>query len=343
MSNHTTLRFGVVGVGHIGRRHLQVLDQEPEAELAAYCDTNAAHLDRYREQYPDARAYSSLTEMLAAEPALDIVCICTPHGLHAEQAIEVAQAGKHILVEKPMALTIGDSKRMIAAAQEAGVRLFVVKQNRYNKPVALVKKAIDDGALGRIHMVQCNVMWNRHQGYYNDSPWRGDRDLEGGALQTQVSHFIDLLVWWLGPLTDARALLDTVGHDIEIEDVGVAALRFESGTLGSLLWTTCVYNVNYEGSITILAENGTIKIGGKYLNEIEFWDVKSYPLPSDEVFDDRPNDYGKYKGTSSNHDKLIHQLVGQVIESRKGVVEGAEGMKTIQAIQMIYGAAGVVL
>ena len=156
-------------------------------------------------------------------------------------------------------------------------------------------------------------------------------------MQTQVSHFLDLLVWWFGEIEHAKTISDTLNHDIEIEDCGVSALRFKTGVIGSLLWTTCVYNVNYEGSITIIGEKGTIKIGGKYLNKIEFWDVMSYPMPNEMEFDDTPNQYGTYQGSSSNHDKLIHNLIEQIIESRKGVVEGNEGLKTIQAIEKIYG------
>jgi predicted dehydrogenase len=273
---------------------------------------------------------------MLADEAIDIVSVCTPHGLHAAMSIEAAKAKKHILVEKPMALNVKESLEMIEAAQANGVKLYEVKQNRYNVPILLTKKALDEGRLGRIFMVQCNVLWNRHQQYYEQSSWRGKKELEGGALQTQVSHFIDLLVWWFGELTEAKTLTDTLNHDIEIEDCGVSSIKFENGVLGSLLWTTCVYNVNYEGSITIVGEKGTIKIGGKYLNKIEFWDVQSYPMPEDTAFTDQPNDYNSYQGSSSNHDKLINSLVNQIIYRRQGVVEGPEGMKTIQAIEKIY-------
>jgi predicted dehydrogenase len=200
----------------------------------------------------------------------------------------------------------------------------------------LTDKALREQKLGKIFMVQCNVLWNRHQGYYDQSKWRGKIHLEGGALQTQVSHFLDLMVWWFGSITNASTIMDTLNHNIEIEDCGVSVLKFDSGVIGSLNWTTCVYNVNYEGSITIIGEKGTIKIGGKYLNEIQFWDVQSYPLPEDEEFDDKPNLYGTYQGSSSNHDKLIHELIDQIIENRRGVVEGDEGIKSISAIETIY-------
>jgi len=200
----------------------------------------------------------------------------------------------------------------------------------------LTTEALDEKRLGKIYMVQCNVMWNRHAGYYNDSDWKGKLDLEGGALHTQASHFLDLMIWWFGELNNAKTIRGTLHHNIEFEDCGVSALQFESGVIGSLLWSTAVYNKNYEGSITILGEKGTIKIGGKYLNKIEFWDVQSYPLPDDIEFSDKPNSYGKYKGSSSNHDKLIHELMENFAESRKGIVEGEEGVLTIKAIEEIY-------
>jgi UDP-N-acetyl-2-amino-2-deoxyglucuronate dehydrogenase len=329
------IKFAVVGCGSIGKRHLAVIDAEPMAELVGICDINEDTCKTLSAQYDNVPYYTSLSEMLD-KCEMDIVNIATPHGLHAKMAMDVARHKKHALVEKPMALHSEDCREMIKVADENNVKLFVVKQNRYNIPISLTKTAIDSGRLGKIFMVQCNVMWNRMQEYYTLSDWRGKKEMEGGALQTQVSHFLDLLIWWLGDLVEAKTIMDTLNHNIEIEDCGVSALRFSSGTIGSLFWTTCVYNNNYEGSITIIAEKGTIKIGGKYLNKIEFWDVQSYPLPSDIEFEDKPNSYGKYQGTSSNHDKLIHSLVEQFTENRKGVVEGEEAIKTIEAIEKIY-------
>ncbi len=329
------VKFAVAGCGHIGKRHIAVIDAEPEAELVAICDVDQTKLKTFASQYEALRCYTNYEQMLA-EADLDVVCICTPHGLHALMSIQAAYAKKNILVEKPMALTSLESEKMISAARENGVKLYVVKQNRYNTPILLTTQALEEQRLGRIFMVQCNVMWNRHQAYYDQSSWRGKKHLEGGALQTQVSHFLDLLVWWFGSIREAKTIMDTLHHDIEIEDCGVSALRFDSNVIGSLFWTTCVYNANYEGSITIIGEKGTIKIGGRYLNEIEFWDVQSYPMPTNLEFDDKPNQYGTYQGSSSNHDKLIHSLVDQIIHSRKGVVEGEEGIKSIQAIETIY-------
>jgi len=332
------VKFAVVGLGNIGSRHLAVLEAYPHAEIVAICDVEPEKCARYVALYSGIPVFSNYADMLAQTEA-DVISICTPHGLHAPMAVQAANSGRHVLVEKPMALTVRDCETMIEAAGRKGVHLMVVKQNRYNVPIALTKQALDAGKLGRIFMVQCSVLWNRHQGYYRDSNWRGRKALEGGALYTQVSHFIDLMIWWFGEVVNGTAQIATKNHDIEIEDCGVAQVQFASGVMGALCWTTCVYNKNYEGSITVVGERGTIKIGGQYLNKIEHWDVQAYPLPENVRFVDKPNAYGKYQGTSSNHDKVINDVVGDLLHERHNVVEGDEGIKTIKAIEMIYQSA----
>jgi predicted dehydrogenase len=329
------VRFAVVGCGSIGQRHIAVLKSEEKAELVAICDIDVSKCESLSTLYGGIDYFTDFEKMLE-NVEFDILNIATPHSLHAQMAITAAKAGRNILVEKPMALTVEDCELMIRVAEDNKVKLFVVKQNRYNTPIVLTKNALESGRLGKIFMVQCNVMWNRSQNYYDESLWRGVKEFECGVLHTQVSHFIDLLVWWFGDIIEAKSILDTLNHEIEIEDCGVAALKFNSGVLGSLFWTTCVYRQNFEGSITIIAEKGTIKIGGKYLNKIDFWDVESFPLPDNIDFDDAPNNYGKYQGTSSNHDKLVSELIHQFLNRREGVVEGSEGIKAIKSIEMIY-------
>lgn len=339
------IRFAIVGCGAIGSRHAAVIDAEPRAEITALCDIDSTKLERLRELYGMEIAVFTDYRRMLAETDASVVNICTPHGLHATMAIEAADAGKHILVEKPMALTTRDAENMIHAAEKNNVHLMVVKQNRYNVPIALTKQALDSGKMGRIFMTQCDVLWNRHEGYYRDSNWRGRKDLEGGALFTQASHFIDLLIWWFGDVVSVNSDIMTKNHDIEIEDCGTALMRFSSGVMGTMNWTTCVYNKNYEGSITIIGENGTIKIGGQYLNKIEYWDVQSMPLPEDIAFIDEPNLYGKYQGTSSNHSRVVEDVVAKLLKERHNVVEGDEGFRSIDAIEKIYrsaaGAEGV--
>jgi len=334
------VRFGVVGCGAIGKRHLAVVSTEPETAVAAMCEIDPTTRGELASAYQRVPIYEDFDEFLRHD-GLDVVTICTPHGLHAPMSIAALNSGRHVLVEKPMALSVRAAQAMVAAARDNDRCLMVVKQNRYNVPIALAKRAIDEGRLGRLFLVKADVLWNRRQDYYSGSAWRGKRLLEGGSLFTQVSHFIDLLVWWCGDVIEARPLTSTANHRIEIEDNGVAALRFSSGVLGSLAWTTCVYNKNYEGSITLVGEKGTIKIGGEYLNKIDFWDVESYPMPNDIDFVDRPNQYaGSHQGTSSNHDKVIRDVASRLLRERRHVVEGDEGIRTIQAIEKIYDACG---
>lgn len=330
------VKFAIVGCGNIGSRHIAVVDAQENAKISALCDIDREKADKYSTMYGNIPFFTSYEEMLTKTDA-DVINICTPHGLHAPMAIAAANHGKNVLVEKPMALTSEEADQMIAAGEKNHVRIMVVKQNRYNIPIALTKKALSSGKLGKIYMVICNVLWNRHEGYYNDSNWRGRKALEGGALYTQVSHFLDLMIWWFGDVVQASSQIATFSHDIEIEDNGTSRMVFDSGVMGSLNWSTSVYNKNYEGSITILGENGTIKIGGQYLNKIDFWDVQSMPLPEDIAFVDKPNSYGKYQGTSSNHDKVINDVVADLLFERHNTVEGDEGIKTIRAIELIYG------
>lgn len=332
------VKFAIVGCGSIGKRHIAVLDAEPNAEIVAICDIDE---NKCREQsilYNNIPYFISYSKMLSNIDAF-IINIATPHALHAPMAIEAANHKFNVLVEKPMALTMKDCISMNEAANRNNVKLWVVKQNRHNVPVKLAKDAIEKGMLGKIFMVKCDILWNRYQGYYDESPWRGKIKEEGGALFTQASHFIDLLVWWFGNVTDVKAQIATQNHNIETEDTGNAILHFENGTLGSLNWTTCVFNKNYEGSITIVGQCGTIKIGGQYLNKIEYWDVLGYPLQEGIDFFDRPNSYDKYQGTSSNHDKVVKSILEKLNDPKIEVVEGFEGMKCIDAIEKIYLSA----
>jgi UDP-N-acetyl-2-amino-2-deoxyglucuronate dehydrogenase len=335
MNNSSIVKFAVVGCGNIGKRHIAVLDNDPRAELVGICDIDENTCLHFSKLYNDVPYYTDINKLLLETDA-EVICVCTPHGLHLEQSILIANAKKHILVEKPMALSKADSQKMIDAAKKNDVSLIVVKQNRFNKPIALTKQAIDENRLGKIYMVQCNVFWNRNVEYYTESNWRGKKELEGGVLYTQASHFLDLLIWWFGDVVSSKSIIENKMQPIEIEDCGSAVLKFETGVIGNLNWTTCVYNKNFEGSITIIGEKGTIKIGGAYLNKIEFWDIQSYPLPEGIVFDDKPNAYGKYQGTSSNHQSVIEQVVKKLLNERYDVVEGDEGIKSIEAIELIY-------
>ena len=329
------IKFAIVGCGSIGKRHVAVVDAEKGAELVGICDIDRSKCKELSELYDNVPYFTDYTEMLASVEA-DVVNVVTPHALHAPMTVEACNSGFHVLVEKPMALTVERGKEMIEAAKKNNVNLWVVKQNRHNVPVKLAKEALHKKMLGEIFMVKCDILWNRYQGYYDDSPWRGVLKEEGGALFTQASHFIDLLIWWFGDVKKIHGTVATQNHKIETEDSGSIVMEFEKGTIGALNWTTCVFNKNYEGSITIVGESGTIKIGGAYLNKIEFWDVQGFPLQDGIDYSDKPNAYGKYQGTSSNHDKVIRSLVSRLQTNDGEMVDGDEGLKSIELIEDIY-------
>jgi len=266
---------------------------------------------------------------------IDVVSICTPNGLHSEMTIDTANSGKHILCEKPMTIKVEDGRKMIDAAEKNNVNLFVVKQNRYNPPVAKVKEIIDNGILGRIYMLVVNVFWNRGDDYYSESDWKGRLELDGGTLYTQVSHFIDLMLWYGGEFKNVEVLGKKNKHQIEFEDNGVVLAEFESGAIGSVNYTVCAEQENMEGSITVIAENGTVKIGGQYLNTLEYERIKDYKIPDLEP--SRPaNDYGKYQGSMSNHDKVIQNVIDVLQNNGEQHVTALEALKTVEFIEQCY-------
>jgi predicted dehydrogenase len=318
---------------------MAILSAQPGATLAGFCDADPGKREKFASLYEGTPVYATIEEMLELCDAT-VINVCTPHYLHARHSLAAIAAGRNVLVEKPMALRSQDASMMISAAAKANVLLMVVKQNRHNVPVVLTREAVEAGRFGRILMAQCNVAWNRYAGYYSQSPWLGRREFEGGALYTQVSHFLDLLIWICGDVIDAGCRIETKNHAIEIEDCGTAWLQFASGTMGSLFWTTCAYNRNFEGSITLIGERGIVKIGGQYLNRIEHWDVEGFPLREGTEWVDRPNAYGKYQGSSSNHDKVIQDVIRRVNREDVRVVSGEDGIRTVQAIELIYGKCG---
>ena len=332
-------KIALVGCGNIGKRHLAILDASSSFEIVGICDLKHDVLTSQAKLYNYFETFLNYQEMLKKVNA-DILAICTPHDLHREMSIAALQSGFDVLCEKPMAMNESQCKEMNKVQKQTNQNLWVVHQNRYNVPIKYTKEAIDLGKLGNIFMVQCNVVWNRNNDYYDQSSWRGNKSTEGGALYTQASHFVDLLTWWFGNVSKAQAKVDTKNHSIEIEDCGISNLTFSSGVMGSLLWTTNAYSKNYEGSITIISEKGTIKIGGRYLNQIDYWDVEDYPLPENIDFSDKPNTYDKYKGSSSNHDKLYDEISKYYRGQPFDLVSGEEAMKTSQAIELIYKSVG---
>lgn len=329
-------KFGIIGCGRIAQRHAEHIYNR--AELTAVCDIDKEKAESLAKKY-SARPYYSITEMLTQETGLDVVAICSPNGLHAEHAIAALHAGYHVICEKPMALTSYDCGEMIKAAERMNKRLFAIKQNRFNPPVAAVKQLIDEGRLGKIFNVQLSCFWNRNEDYYKNS-WKGTLKLDGGTLYTQFSHFIDLLYWVIGDVKKVQSFMGNFAHNgiIEFEDTGVVIVEFQNGAIGTINYTVNSYKKNMEGSLTIFGEKGTVKIGGQYLNELEYQNIEGYiieNLPEGN----KANNYGNYQGSMSNHDKVYDNLI-EVLEKNAPISTSSfEGLKTVEIIEKIYKSA----
>lgn len=330
------LNFSIAGCGRIAERHAEHIQRL--GKLRAVCDVVPGKADALGSRY-GCKAYYSLEALLSNEQGLDVVSVCTPNGLHAAHTIAALNAGVHVLCEKPMAITSYDCGEMIKAAERNNKRLFVIKQNRFNPPVAAVKNAINKGILGKIYSIQLNCFWNRNDDYYTNS-WKGTKELDGGTLFTQFSHFIDLLYWMIGDVKKACALMGNFAHKkiIEFEDTGVVALEFYNGALGTINFTVNSYQKNMEGSITIFAEKGTVKIGGQYLNELEYQCIEGFEI-KDLPEGNRANNYGTYTGSMSNHDKVYNNLVDVLKNGAPVTTNSYEGLKTVEIIEKIYAAA----
>ncbi len=323
--------FAIIGCGRIAKRHAEQMIKH--GRLIAVCDIIPEKADELALKY-NAKAYYSIDELLQAETDLNLVAVCTPNGLHAQQAVQALEAGHHVLCEKPLCITVENGKMMIAAAEKAGKKLFVVKQNRYNPPVAFLKDLIVNGKLGKIYSFQINCFWNRPDAYYID--WKGSKKLDGGTLFTQFSHFIDLLYWLLGDVATVKTLTENFAHpSIEFEDTGIVAFEMQSGAIGSLNYTVNSFEKNMEGSFTVFAENGTIKIGGQYLNELEYCHVARVEKP-DLPIGNPANGYGFYQGSMSNHDKVYENLMIALKDNRHEFASAEDGLKTVEIIQKIY-------
>lgn len=311
-----TVNFAILGCGNIGSRHADKIKDTDYIKLVAVCDVIKEKADDLAQKHV-VKAYYSLDELLK-DNSIDFINICTPSGFHAQHSITCLNAGKNVLCEKPMALTVGDAKRMVDVANSVGKLLYVVKQNRYNPPVKLVKQLIDENKLGKPIMCIVNMLWNRNDDYYKSNDWRGTLNLDGGTIYTQASHFIDLMLMFLGRPKSVFSLMGTKKHNIEIEDTGTITSEFENGAYGIVNYTTCATEKNFEGSITLIFENGTIKIGGEYINTIDYFKVIGVDNYELEVTNISANDYGTYKGSMSNH----HQIFKDILKHLNGEGEG---------------------
>lgn len=329
------IQFALIGCGRIAQRHAEHIHNN--GKLIAVCDTIKSKADELALNY-NAKAYYSIEDLLLHEKP-DVVSICSPNGLHAEHSILSLNAGFHVLCEKPLAINVNDCGEMIKAAEKANKRLFAIKQNRFNPPVEAVKKAIEEGRLGKIYSVQLSCFWNRNEDYYANS-WKGTKDLDGGTLYTQFSHFIDLLYWLIGDIKEAEAFIGNFAHQniIEFEDTGAVIIKFYNGAIGTINYTVNSYKKNMEGSLTIFGEKGTVKIGGQYINELEYQNIEDYKIEN-LAEGNKPNNYGNYLGSMSNHDKVYENLI-DVLENNASISTNAfEGLKTVEIIDKIYHKA----
>ena len=331
-------KFAIVGCGHIGKRHAKHIQNHPKAELVGVYDVLQKQSEALVAEYGGV-AFSSYESLLEAE--FDIVNVCTPNGSHHTLTVSALNAGIHVLVEKPMAIKKSYCEQMVKASLDNGKRLFVVKQNRFNPPVQAVKNVVDGGKLGRIFSVVVNGYWNRNEQYYKQSDWRGTLEMDGGTLFTQFSHFIDILYYLFGDVKVISGLTVNANHQglIEFEDTGSFVFKLvESDAIGSLNYTTNAFDKNLEGSICVFAENGTIKIGGQYLNAIEYQATKGFEIEELPIVD-KANDYGFYAGSMSNHDKVIDNVIQSLNGNEKIMTNAYDGLKVVEIIESFYAAA----
>jgi len=329
------IRMALVGCGRIAANHLGAMEQQAQdIEIVDVCDVDSAALAKAVAR-TGAQGHSNLTHMLASTTA-DVVVLTTPSGLHPDQAVEVARSGRHVMTEKPMATRWHDGLRMVKACDDAGVRMFVVKQNRRNATLQLLKQAVEQKRFGRIYMVNINVFWTRPQDYYDSAKWRGTWEFDGGAFMNQASHYVDLLDWLIGPIESMQAYTATLGRDIEVEDTGVLSVRWRSGALGSMNVTMLTYPRNLEGSITILGEKGTVRVGGVAVNEIQHWEFAE-KLPEDEQI--ASANYATTSVYGFGHPLYYKNVIDVLRGEAEPETDGREGLKSLEVLVAAYLSA----
>ncbi len=335
MSQESKIKFAIVGCGHIGKRHAEMVLRNDESELVALCDIKKEEelgLEGFSVPF-----FSSIEELLASDLSFDVVNICSPNGLHSEQASLALDAGKHVVCEKPMGLSKAKCEEVIFKSLKMSKSVFCVMQNRYSPPSEWIKEIIESGKLGKTFMVQLNCYWNRDDRYYKAGGWKGTADLDGGTLFTQFSHFIDIMYWLFGDIENIQAKFNDFTHkeSTAFEDSGFVSFDFVNGGMGSLNYSTAVWNSNLESSMTIIGEKGSVKIGGQYMNEVEYCNIEGYEMP--QLAEANPaNDYGPYKGSAANHHYIIQNVVDTLKGRTSATTNALEGLKVVDIIERIY-------
>lgn len=338
------LRFAVAGLGYIGRRHCHTIQHTPGAVLAAAAEPDPAR--QHPAELPaETPVYPDLTSLLAARAThqAQVACLCTPNWLHAPQAMAALDAGMHVLIEKPMAIRLADCEAVLHRALQAGHQVFIVMQNRYSPTAKWLKEVVDQGLLGRILMVQVNCYWNRDQRYYAGNPWKGRKQLDGGALFTQFSHFVDILYWVFGDVQDIQARMDNLTHRqlTDIDDTGTVHFRLANGQgMGVLNYSTSVWDCNLESSITVVGEYGSLKIGGQYMNHVDYCHIRDYTMPQLPPANP-PNNYGAYQGSAANHSFVFQNVMDTLTGAAAPATNALEGLKVVGMIERMYAAAGI--
>lgn len=327
------IKAGIIGCGRIGARHAEKIASLEELELIGVCDIELNKARDLGNQYSTDFS-SDIKDIIAKKP--DLIAVCTPNGLHYEHSKLILSSGINVICEKPITLKSNQSLDLINTAEKNNTRLFAVKQNRFNPPIQALKSVIDKGQMGKLLSFQLSCFWNRNEDYYANS-WKGSQDLDGGTLYTQFSHFLDLILWLFGDYQETKGYFDNNNHQqtIDFEDTGTIIIRMENGMLGTINYTVNAFESNMEGSLTVFGSEGTIKIGGQYLNEFDYWKVKNLEMPILKE-GNKANSYGNYQGSMSNHLEVYQNLLDVLKRNKSINTSGLEAYKTVQLIENIY-------
>ncbi|MBA3648855.1 MAG: Gfo/Idh/MocA family oxidoreductase [Chitinophagales bacterium] len=330
--------FTIVGFGHIGRRHAQMILEHPNAQLLGVADINPLCAEVAQDDF-HTPFYNSTEDLLKAELQPDVVCICTPNGLHTKLAISALEKGCNVVIEKPMGLSKADCEEVIFKSLQMSKQVFCVMQNRYSPPAKWLKSLINEKRLGKIYTVQVNCYWNRDERYYKKNSWKGSKELDGGPLFTQFSHFVDMMYWLFGDIRDIQARFENNNHQQStqfLDDSGLVSFHFLNGGMGCFNYSTSVWDTNLESSMTIIGEHGSVKVGGQYMEKVEYCHIRNYTMPELPP-SNPPNDYGGYKGSAANHHFVIENVVDVLLGNSTISTNALEGMKVVEIIERIYG------
>jgi predicted dehydrogenase len=329
------IKFGVIGTGHIGKRHAEMIVRNSETELVALCDVLSKEkvgIGSYKVPF-----FNDYLSMLNSHPELDVVCICTPNGSHSDIAVDVLNSNKHVVIEKPIGLSKSKCESVIFKALQKHKQVFAVMQNRYSPPSVWLKEIVENKIIGEVFMVQVNCYWNRDDRYYKKGGWKGTQDMDGGTLFTQFSHFIDIMYWLFGDIENIQGKFNDFTHkdSTDFEDSGFVSFDFIDGGMGSLNYSTAVWGSNLESSMTIVGSKGSVKVGGQYMNEIEYCNIEDYQMP-ELAPSNPPNDYGPYKGSAANHHYIIENVVDTIKGRAVSTTNALEGLKVVEITERIY-------